>query len=769
MTRKKIVLFVVLVPLIIIVLALFLLPFILPSVIEKNSKDWIGRSVHLDKMRVNYFTGTIRLYDFDLYEKDDSTVFVGFDTLLVDTEPYRLFSNTFVIEQFYLQGLFVDVIMYDSAFNFDDLLALGSDSTSSEEKPPPDENEPLKFEISNMELSSANFIIQDAEIQDSVEIKNFHFFLPLLVWDQENKSEADVEFQFKNEGYFESAMFYDPDDGNFEVEFTIGNYDISGYPDFVAKYKDVGKFEGIIDLDVKLEGNVQRPMESLISSNFQLSNFALYDDKEQVMLGTEKFQFKLDKADIHKREVLIDSIYLDGPSLYFEAYDSTSNIAEYVKRIMPPQDTLRDGNDIGSEEEMNIEITSNEVPDSTGNAEVRPEQKDTTQQFFVSINTFLLENGMVEMADYTHDRTFEYQISNITVSSDSITSLSDILDLDVRMDLSDRGKMESDILVNLKDPGEMQVDFTISNLMLEDFDVYCREGTGYPLIYGDMYFKSQTRIINDSIKSENNLVIHNMKLGRRGNPIGPPLKFGMFLLKDKDKVVHIDLPVDGPMGESAADIGKLFWDTFSQLMVKVVATPFKFIGAAVNVFDADIQRIKYDYMDSTFTDKMERQLSALLKLEEKDEELKIDLIYYKDSLLERQEIAMNLIGEEFGGRRGRRNFETDKDRFRKYVERRIKTDTLSIEDACLMLADQDLVNSISAAYDSARFRSLRNYLYSQRDTTSIMLYYSRDVAPNNEDRAPRFEVKLGMKDDFIEEKYIDDKKDKESLEGKESE
>ncbi|NMM47717.1 DUF748 domain-containing protein [Marinigracilibium pacificum] len=747
---KKIIVYSLLGIVSIILIALILLPFVAPGYIEKHSKEWIGRSVSLEKMRINYFTGTLRLYDFNLYEKDDSTVFVGFDTLILDTEPYRLFGNTFVVEQFYLQGLFVDVIMYDSAFNFDDLLELGNDSTSVEEEPPSDE-EPMRFELSDMELKDAVFIIQDAEIQDSIEMDNFDFFLPHLVWDQDEESEADIKFDFKNGGYFESIADYNPGNGNFLLDFTLGNYQISGYQKFAAKYVDIGKFEGVLDVKLKLVGNIEDPIGTNISSNFKMSDFALYDDKDNVMVGTKLFMVDLDEANMKTKKIFIDSILVSEPSLYYEAYDSTSNIAEFMKRVMPPEDSVQ--NEDSTTQVATNEVTENDIDQDSVSS-------DSGQKFDISLNTIILEKGVVDLADYSHERSFEYKISDILITADSINSETTWMDIDASMKLSDRGKMESELLIDLSNPKEMVLDFTMSSVMLEDFDVYCREGTGYPLLYGDLYLKSHTDVINDSIKSQNNIVIHNIKFGRREQPIGPPVKFAMFLLKDKDKVVHIDMPIEGPVGDSGTDIGKMVWDTFSKLLVKVVSTPFKFIGSVLNIFDTDIKRINYDYMDSTFTEQKERQLNTLLKVEDLDEELKVDLIYYKDSLLERQQIAMYLIGQEFVGGKSKKDFKKHEKRFRKYVEKRINSDSISLEEACLKLADKSQVDAISAAYDSARFRSLRRYLFSQRDTTEITLYHSRASAPNNEERKPRFEVKLGMKDDFIEEKYINKGKDK---------
>ena len=148
---------------------------------------------------------------------------------------------------------------------------------------------------------------------------------------------------------------------------------------------------------------------------------------------------------------------------------------------------------------------------------------------------------MVKLADYNKDRGFEYEISGIQVHTDPITSNSAWVKMNSHMNLSDRGTLESTFLIDLTHPEDMTLDLTISNLMLEDFDVYCREATGYPLNYGDMYLKSHMDFRNDSLKSQNDIIIHNMKLGKRGHPIGPPLKFAMFLLKDKDQVIHFNI------------------------------------------------------------------------------------------------------------------------------------------------------------------------------------------------------------------------------------
>ena len=160
MARRKKILSVLL---LLIVLLLFFLPSIIKSYIINNSKELTGRQLQIGKLKYNYFTSTVKIYDFKLLEQNEKDVFTSFDTLLINLEPYKLISNTKALEQFYLKGLMVKAIMKDSTFNFDDLIAYHStpeDSLNTEAE------ETFKYMLSNLELKDANFLFVNKEIWD---------------------------------------------------------------------------------------------------------------------------------------------------------------------------------------------------------------------------------------------------------------------------------------------------------------------------------------------------------------------------------------------------------------------------------------------------------------------------------------------------------------------------------------------------------------------------------------------------------------------------
>jgi hypothetical protein len=83
-----------------VILILVLLPGFARRYAVNHSKQLLGRQIELEKLKINYFTTTIRLIGFKMYEADEKETFVSFDTLLVNLQPLNFLRNELVIEQF---------------------------------------------------------------------------------------------------------------------------------------------------------------------------------------------------------------------------------------------------------------------------------------------------------------------------------------------------------------------------------------------------------------------------------------------------------------------------------------------------------------------------------------------------------------------------------------------------------------------------------------------------------------------------------------------
>ena len=140
----------------------------------------------------------------------------------------------------------------------------------------------------------------------------------------------------------------------------------------------------------------------------------------------------------------------------------------------------------------------------------------------------------------------------------------------------------------------------------------------------------------------------------------------------------------------------------------------------------------------------------LLQLEQQKPSLEIELVYFNDPTLEKREIAMDVVGNMYDSKGNKRDHKTQQKEFEKFVFQEVANDTLSMQDACLQIADLESVDSIAVQFDRMRVDQLTNYLKIASDSTEIFVVFSKPEAPKNLGSKPRFEVKYGMKEEHIE-------------------
>lgn len=708
---------------IVIITLLILLPGIIKRYAINHSKELVGRQIEMDKLKLNYFTGMIRITDFKMYEADEKTIFISFDTLIVNLEPFQYFVDEFVMESFYLKGLKTTVIQYDSTFNFDDLIVFHA---SEEDTITADttQAEPFHFQLSNIELKGAEFIFDDRPIDKITPLKDISFFIPYIGWNQDEKSEAGLKFVFKNEGYFESSINVDPVGGEYEAEITIYHLYLNAFQEYVADFANINTIDGIFNSQINITGNIKEAEKSLVSGYAEILDFTMEDQQNKKFLGAKKLDCVLKEVDAANMSFIIDSLILTEPYVYFELDTATNNFFE-IFNITP------EAGDSMEVAEINTDTTASEASDS----------------LYYAVNFIQIKEGVVDYTDNLTGEPFDYHLSEITLNADSIQSTSEWIDLYSQMLLNKRGTLIAEVGVNPSNPLDIKLDYVITDFQLGDLNIYSRHYMGFPIIYGDMYYKSETEIRNGQLTSDNKLVIKNVELGNKsGGLYSLPLKFALFLLKDRYGVINLDIPVRGDLNDPKVRIGKIVWNTFKNLIIKVAAKPFDMLSGLLNVDPKDIQSIEFDYLDTTLTAGRQKQLDLLLELEQKKEGLGIELVYFNDVEIEKEIIALDEVGKMFYAETNQ-DYWANEDAFRQFVQTIVPNDTLEVTKACLQIAGQTMVDSLAKVFADKRYSIINSYLFKANDSTMIRNSVSNSNAPKNVGSKPIFEVKYTMKEE----------------------
>jgi len=683
--------------------------------INKNGKELIGRNINLEKIKVNYFTFTFRFIGFKLFEKDDTTVFTGFDTLLVDLEPLKLIKSELVAKRFWLINPVSRITKRDTVFNFSDIIDFFSKTDTATVRDTVSVKSSYKFAFSDIRLSNGHITYTDEDIKNTTLLENLSFSIPYLSWNQKESSKAGLKFNFINGGYFQADGTFDPGSGAFNSKIIIDNLDLSEFTAYIKPYIYLNSIQGLAGCNLSITGNSERLDSIALKGYFSVKSFSAVDNQDRKILGVDTMDVSLKSSLPMAGRYIIDSIAMIKPYLLFEMHDSSNNFLE----LFPPEkpDSLAKG-----------------VTDSL------------TEPLKYSINSFAIREGIIDFTDKTLKEPFKYHLSRIKFNVDSISSDSKWLTAYSSMKLNERGDLKAELGINPSDPYELKVDYVIKNFQLPDISPYSKVYLGSAIVYGNMYYAGKTSITARQITSDNKLIIRNAEIGKKsGGIFNIPLRLALYLIKDLNGDIRIDLPVSGDLNDPNIRIGKLIWATFKNFIIKVAASPFIALSNLFGVSQKDLQQLEFNYTDTLLSDTNIMKLDKLLQIKEKKPELDIELAYFNDRTKEREHLGYEEAGRIFREKTGD-DYIRQSEAFEAFLKQTLVKDTIDLYNDCMRLAGIEKIAALSRNHDSLRVRLVEDYLKSKDSSGLIKIFIPNPEAIKNVGSPPVFEVKFSMEE-----------------------
>ena len=917
-------------------LMLFFLPNFIKNYAVDNSKELLGRTIAIGDLKYNYFSSTLQVYNFKMFEQNEQDNFTTFDTLILNLEPLKMLVDKVEIEQFYIKGLNVKAAMKDSVFNFDDLIAYHSQPTDSIKT---EDQEPLKYSISDIELKEANFYFDDQNIGKETDIEDLSFFIPHVGWDQEEKSNANIKFNFKEKGYLESSLNVNPVDGEFDALIVLKELNLGPFYEYVAKYAEINNFKGLLNAQIKIIGNTNELLKSIVSGHIDVNDFSMIDKDDKAFLKASRIDCNVQKIDYSNSSFVLDSLQLTKPYSYFEM-DALSNNFFKTFKISPSADTesegvtkvennkeadsvtnanlyyavnhfiLREGTlaindktnsipfdytlseiniksdsifsgserlDIATQMTLNNEgtldakislnaengefetalkvrglglkpffqyvstyaeinqldgrlnskidikgntytpissivsghidlndfyitdrndkqflkadrldwnlkkvdysnksyqldslkltrpyayfdmdsITNNffrifkietddNVPDKKGEVVAKT---NTSSSMNYAIKHLIIEDGTLDYSDNLTGERFDYHLSEIKMNSEDILSNSKWISVQSDMLLNNRGTLNAKLGLNPSDYTNLNLDMTIENFLLSDINIYSKYYTGHNILEGDFYYYSQSKITNGDIESENQLLVKNVSVSNKDKGIyALPLKFALFLLKDKNGDVNLEIPVRGNLNDPEVSVGKIVWTTFKNLIVKTVASPINFLAGLVDGDAKEFEELDFSYTDTIPSEKQFRKLDKLLEMETKKEGLKIEMTHYVDKNLQKEAIVFSELGKLYF-KDTKKDYLKDEKEFNTFIRAKVNNDSIPIKEAAFQLINGKTADSLATALNAALKTNTTEYLKASKPNTNIQVKRAASDEQENIGSLNRFKIKYDMLDD----------------------
>jgi hypothetical protein len=156
---------------------------------------------------------------------------------------------------------------------------------------------------------------------------------------------------------------------------------------------------------------------------------------------------------------------------------------------------------------------------------------------------------------------------------------------------------------------------------------YSGHFAGYKIEKGKLSVDIDYKIENRQLTAAHKVVIDQLELGERvesPDAIKLPIKIAVALLKDRNGVIDLDLPVTGSLDDPQFKIGPLIWKAVVNLLVKVATAPFAMLG---RLFGGGEQMNYIDFQpgSAVLAPSEHDKLSALVKALKEKEKLELDV------------------------------------------------------------------------------------------------------------------------------------------------
>ncbi len=231
-------------------------------------------------------------------------------------------------------------------------------------------------------------------------------------------------------------------------------------------------------------------------------------------------------------------------------------------------------------------------PDATVNIStvLRPAPAKQEPAMRIDIGKIRLDKGSANFADLSIKPNFSAGIQSLSGTVVGLSSRTDaraVVDLDGKVDEYAPVKIAGQVnYLAAESFTDLNVGF--QNMELTTFTPYSGKFMGYTIRKGKLSVKFHYLVENRKLRAEHNVVLDQLTLGDKvesPDATKLPVKLAIALLKDKNGIIDIDLPVTGDLDNPKFRLGPIIWKVLVNLVEKIVASPFKLLGSLFGAGD----------------------------------------------------------------------------------------------------------------------------------------------------------------------------------------
>lgn len=582
-------------------LALCLASPVAKSYLNSHGKELTGRAVKVEKVRVNALGGRVRLMGLEVKEEDGRTSFLDIDTVDVKVSLLKLLRHNLDMRHAIVSGLKVNILQDGNRFNFSSIIDhfAPKDSAHAKDTTPSD----WRLGFSNIRLSHWKVAYRDLRRGSQWNLKDVNLQVPGIYFSGDKDTDAGLQLEMADGGTITTRLDFNMQSNSFELKLNAKDFAVSNAKAYLVDAMRLEKMSGTMDGDLKATGNLSELLKTKVFGTLRMSNVEMSNEQGQKMWSVKGMEMKMKEVNLGTLDFDMESVTIDGAESTFHRYKDGNNYAAFF---------ATGKKEPGSDKGESIEAG-----------------KTQRRELHLRVRDFAMRDSRFTYNDNALPDPLSFPVTNIDIDAKNVTlNGADNVRLTANLPHGGaatmlwRGKMR-----NLKENSFFSLN--IRSLKLTDLSPYSVAYLAYPFTSGTFAFASENTIVEGRINGKNHLDVYEPEVGERRSDIDSakhiPLKAVLYVLKDKDGRVQLDVPVSGNLDDPKFSYWMAVWKTLGNLLVKVAATPINSISQALGINSDELQFVPLDPMAGDFTSEQYNKLSDLARIAQYDSSIVIIL------------------------------------------------------------------------------------------------------------------------------------------------
>ncbi len=247
----------------------------------------------------------------------------------------------------------------------------------------------------------------------------------------------------------------------------------------------------------------------------------------------------------------------------------------------------------------------------------------------MAIKKISLEAVEADFADLSVTPNFSTGIQNL---HGSVLGLSSTPQSRAKIDLHGQVDTFSPVTITgeanlLGVPLYTDVALTFHNIALATFNPYSGKFAGYNISKGKLNTDLHYKVNGRTLDAQHHIVVEQLEFGDKTESkqaVSLPIKLAVSLLKNRDGVIELNLPVNGSLDDPQFKLAPIIWKVFVNILEKAVTAPFALLGSLFGG-GPDLQFIDFEPGAADLDPSAMAKAQTLLKALSDRPQLKVDV------------------------------------------------------------------------------------------------------------------------------------------------